>query len=72
MKVALMAARFMRTAHQMIDTQQWWIMRWPRNATSLPVRAGELGDDEARKLLRALQVTAVKFGLELASQPAAR
>ena len=32
----------------------------------------QLGGDEASKLLRALRVTAVKFGLELASQPAAR
>ena len=36
------------------------------------VRAGGLRDDEACKLLRALRVTAVRFGLELASQPKAR
>ena len=47
-------------------------MRWPRNATALIVRAGGLKDDEACKLFRALCVTAVKFGLELASQPKAR
>ena len=32
------------------------------------VRAGGLEDDEACKLFRALRVTAVRFGLELASQ----
>ena len=47
-------------------------MRWPRNATSLLVRAGGLKDDETCKLLRALRVTAVRFGLELASQSKAR
>ena len=66
------AARLMHTARQMIDTSRWWLMRWPRNVASLLVRAGELGDDKACKLFRALRVTAVKFGLELASQPAAR
>ena len=47
-------------------------MRWPRNATALLVRDGGLKDDEACKLFRALRVTAVRFGLELASQPKAR
>ena len=69
---AMEAARLMHTARQMVDTPRRWLMRWPRNATSLLVRAGELGDDEACKLFRALRVTAVKFRLELASQPAAR
>ena len=36
------------------------------------VRAGNLDDDEACKLFRALRVKAVKFGLKLASQPAER
>ena len=58
----------MNTARQMVDTSRWWLMRWPRNATSLLVRAGGLKDDEACKLFRALRVTAVKYGLELASQ----
>ena len=66
------AARRMHTARHMVDTSRWWLMRWPRNATSLLVRAGGLKDDEACKLLRALRVTAVRFGLELASQPKAR
>ena len=47
-------------------------MRWPRNATALLVRAGGLKDDEASKIFRALRVTAVRFGLELASLPKAR
>ena len=47
-------------------------MRWPRNAISLLVRAGGLKDDEACKLFRALRVTAVRIGLELASQQKAR
>ena len=38
----------------------------------LLVRAGSLNDDEVCKLFRALRVTAVKFGLELASQSTAR
>ena len=59
-------------ARQMVDTSRWWLMRWPRNATSLLVRAGGLKDDEACKLFLALRVTAVRFGLELASQPKAR
>ena len=62
----------MHTARQMVDTSRWWLMRWPRNATLLLVRAGALNDDEARKLFRALRMSAVKFGLELASQPKAR
>ena len=72
---AMEAARLMHTARQMADTSWWWLMRWPRwpwNASSLLVRAGNLNDDEACKLFRALRVKAVKFGLELASQPAAR
>ena len=69
---AMEVARLMHTARQMVDTPRWWLMRWPRNATSLLVRAGGLKDDEACKLLRALRVTAVKFGLGLASQPKAR
>ena len=36
------------------------------------MRAGGLKDDEACKLFRALRVTAVRFGLGLASQPKAR
>ena len=56
----------------MVDTSRWWLMRWPRNTPSLLVRAGNLNDDEACKLFRALRVSAVKVGLELASQPAAR
>ena len=36
------------------------------------VRAEGLKDDEACKLFRALRMTAVKFGLGLASQPKAR
>ena len=47
-------------------------MRWPRNATALLVRAGSFKDDEASKLFRALRVTAVRFGLELAALPKAR
>ena len=47
-------------------------MRWPRNATALLVRAGSLKDDEASKLFRALRVTAIRFGLELAALPKAR
>ena len=69
---AMEAARLLYTARQMVDTSRWWLMRWPRNATSLLVRAGGLNDDEACKLFRALRVTAVKFGLELASQSTAR
>ena len=60
---AMNAAKLMHTARQMVDTARWWLMRWPRNATSLLVRAGGLNDNEACKLFRALQVTAVKFGL---------
>ena len=56
----------------MVDTSRWWLVRWPRNATALLVRAGGLKDDEASKLFRALRVTAVRFGLELASLPKAR
>ena len=66
------AARLLHTARQMVDTSRWWLMRWPRNATALLVRAGNLQDDEACKLFRALRVTAIKFGLELASLPKAR
>ena len=62
----------MHTARQIVDTPRWWLMRWPRNEASLLVRAGALNDDEACKLFRALRVAAVKFGLELASQPKAR
>ena len=62
----------MHTARQMVDTPRRWLMRWPKNATSLLVRAGALNDDEACKLSRALRATAVKCGLELASQPKAR
>ena len=62
----------MHTARQMVDTPRLWLMRWPRNAISLLVRAGGLKDDEACKLLRALQVTAVKYGLGLSSQPKVR
>ena len=69
---AMEAARLMHTARQIVDTFWWWLMRWLRNATSLLVRAGNLDDDEACKLFRALRVTAVKFGLELASQSTAR
>ena len=69
---AMEAARLMHTARHMADTPRWWLMRLPRNATSLLVRTGGLKDDEACKLLRALRVTAVRFGLELASQPKAR
>ena len=47
-------------------------MRWPRNSTALIVRAGGLKDDEACKLFCAPRVTAVRFGLELSSQPKAR
>ena len=47
-------------------------MRWPRNATALLVRAGSLDDDEASKLFRALRVSAIRYGLELASLPKAR
>ena len=69
---AMEAARLMHTARQMADTPRRWLMRWPRNAASLLVCAGGVKDDEACKLFRALRVTAVKFGLELASQPKAR
>ena len=54
------------------DTSRWWLMRWPRNATALLVRAGNLQDDEASKLFRALRVTAIRFGLELAALPKTR
>ena len=66
------AARLLHTARQMVDTSRWWLMRWPRNATALLVRAGSLDDDEASKLFRALRVSAIRFGLELASLPKAR
>ena len=66
------AARLLHTARQMVDTPRWWLMRWPRNATALLVRAGNLQDDEASKLFRALRVTAIRFGLELAALPKAR
>ena len=66
------AARLMHTARQMVDTPRLWLMRWPRNAISLLVRARGLKDDEACELLRALQVTAVKYGLGLSSQPKVR
>ena len=67
------AARLMHTARQMVDTSWWWLMRWlEKNATSLLVRVGGLKDDEACKLFCALRVTAVRFGLELTSQPKAR
>ena len=56
----------------MVGTSRWWLMRWPRYATALLMRAGGLKDDEASKLFRALRVTAVRFGLELASLPKAR
>ena len=69
---AMEAERLMNTARRMVDAARWWLMWWPRNAESLLVRAGTLNDDEACKLLRALRVTAVKFGLELASQSKAR
>ena len=69
---AMEAARLLHTARQMVDTSRWWLMRWPRNATALLVRAGSLKDDEASKLFRALRVTAVRFGLELAVLPKAR
>ena len=69
---AMEAARLLHTARQMADTPRWWLMRWPRNATALLVRAGSLTDDEASKLFRALRVTAVRFGLELAALPKAR
>ena len=36
------AAGLIHTARQMVDTSRWWIMRWPRNATALLVRAGSL------------------------------
>ena len=66
------AARLLHTARQMVDTSRWWLMRWPRNATALLVRAGNLQDDEASKLFRALRVTAIRFGLELAALPKSR
>ena len=66
------AARLLHTARQMVDTSRWWLMRWPRNATALLVRAGNLDDDEASKLFRALRVSAIRFGLELAALPKAR
>ena len=69
---AVEAARLLHTARQMVDTSRWWLMRWLRNATALLVRAGSLKDDEASKLFRALRVTAVRFGLELAALPKAR
>jgi len=69
---AMEAEHLMHTARQIVDTPRWWLMRWPRNEASLLVRAGTLNDDEACKLLHALRVTAVKFGLELASQSKAR
>ena len=37
---AMEAARLVHTARQMVYTSRWWLMRWPRNATSLLVRAG--------------------------------
>ena len=70
--VAVEAARFLYTAHRMVDTSRWWLMRWSRNATALLLRAGSLKDDEASKLFRALRVTAVRFGLELAALPKER
>ena len=69
---AMGAARLLHTARQMVDTSRWWLIRWSRNATALLVRAGSLTDDEASKLFRALRVTAVRFGLELAALPKAR
>ena len=41
------AARFLHTARQMVGTLRWWLVRWPRNATALLVRAGGLKDDGA-------------------------
>jgi len=69
---AVEAVRLLHTARQMVDMSRWWLVRWPRNATALLVRAGSLKDDEASKLFRALHVTAVRFGLELAALPKAR
>ena len=69
---AVKAERLLQTARQMVDTPRWWLMWWPRNATALLVRAGSLKDDEASKLFRALRMTAVTFGLELAALPKAR
>ena len=69
---AVEAAQLLHTARQMVHTPRWWLMRWPRNATALLVRAGSLKDDKASKLSRALRVTAVRFGLELAALPKAR
>ena len=69
---AMEAERLLYTARQMVDTPRWWLMRWPRNATALLVRVGGLKNDEASKLFRALRVTAMRFGLELASLPKAR
>ena len=69
---AMEAARLMHTARHMVDMSRWWLMRWPRNATSMLVRAGGLKDDEAFLFFCALRVTAVRFGLEFVSQPKAR
>ena len=69
---AVEAARLLHTARQMVDTPRWWLMRWPRNATALLVRAGCLQDHDASKLFRALRVTAIRFGLELAALPKSR
>ena len=66
------AARLLHTARQMVDTPRLWLVRWPRNATALLVRAGGLKEDEASNLFRALRVTAVRFGLELSALPKAR
>ena len=50
---AMEAARLMHTARQMVDTSRWWLMRWPRNATPLLVRAGGLrGWGTARREVR--------------------
>ena len=66
------AARLLHTARRMVDTSRWWLMRWPRNATALLVRAGSLKDDEVSKIFRAMRVTVARFGLELAALPKAR
>ena len=63
---------FIQRVKWSVDTSRWWLMRWPRNATALLVRAGNLQDDEASKLFRALRVAAIRFGLELAALPKAR
>ena len=49
---AIEAARLLHTARQMVDTSRWWLMRWPRNATALLVRAAFGGMEGDVRMMR--------------------